>query len=239
MKVTAASSYRVLYKTHCYTQHTVNVWKVDEMDGIKGYHLWKTFSTFDELYSSWRLIHFYTDLPASCSFHVENTNVQWVLKYLQIESPVTCMSQGSRTKYTWTSCMSTVRTTEAWDQIQDLSQMKQFSSKLHITASSHTSWMCALFPHPCYLIHQWLYLLSAVHQTTGLCIIALWRVQVSWDLLLTDQPIELVSLVCQLEDVLIAEGAGTVLVSCAGVDEPGWRGADVRHDRLLHKWAKT
>ncbi len=67
----------------------------------------------------------------------------------------------------------------------------------------------------------------------------LWRVQVSWDLLLTDQPIELVSLVCQLQDVLIAEGAGTILVPCAGVDEPGRRGADVRHDRLLHKWAEA
>lgn len=67
----------------------------------------------------------------------------------------------------------------------------------------------------------------------------LWRVKVSWDLLLADQTIELVSLVCQLQDVLIAEGAGTVLVPCAGVDEPGWRGADVRHDCLLHKWTET
>lgn len=67
----------------------------------------------------------------------------------------------------------------------------------------------------------------------------LWRVQVSWDLLLTDQLIELLSVVCQIQDVLIAEGACAVLVPCAGVDEPGRCGADVRHYCLLHKGAKA
>lgn len=68
---------------------------------------------------------------------------------------------------------------------------------------------------------------------------SLRRVQVPWDLLLTDQPIELLTIVSQFENVLVAEGACAVLVSCAGVDEPGWCGADVRHHCLLYKGAKS
>lgn len=62
-----------------------------------------------------------------------------------------------------------------------------------------------------------------------------WRVQVSRDLLLAHQPVELISVFRQRQNVLVAERAGAVLVPSAGVDEPGWRGADVRHDCLLHK----
>lgn len=68
---------------------------------------------------------------------------------------------------------------------------------------------------------------------------ALRRIQVSGDLLLAHQTVELVSLVGELQDVLVAEGAGAVLVARAGVNEPGGGGADVRHHRLLHKRAKT
>lgn len=68
---------------------------------------------------------------------------------------------------------------------------------------------------------------------------ALRRVQVSRDLLLAHQAVELFALVGELQDVLVAEGAGAVLVAGAGVDQPGGGGADVRHHRLLHKGAKT
>jgi len=65
------------------------------------------------------------------------------------------------------------------------------------------------------------------------------RVQVPRDLLLADQAVELVPLVRQVQDVLVAEGAGAVLVPRARVDEPGRSGADVRHHRLLHERAET
>lgn len=64
---------------------------------------------------------------------------------------------------------------------------------------------------------------------------SLGRVQVSRNLLLTDQPVELVTLVGQLQDILVAEGAGAVLVARARVLVARRSGADVWHDSLLHE----
>ena len=66
-------------------------------------------------------------------------------------------------------------------------------------------------------------------------------VQVSRDLLLTDQAVELLPVLSQLQHVLIAEGAGAGVVvgAGAGVQQSGWGSADVWHHRLLHKGAET
>lgn len=65
------------------------------------------------------------------------------------------------------------------------------------------------------------------------------RVQVSRDLLLAYQDVELLSVAGQLQDVLVAEGAGAVLIARAWVQQLGRGGADVRHDCFLHKRTKT
>lgn len=64
---------------------------------------------------------------------------------------------------------------------------------------------------------------------------ALRRVQVSRDVLLADQGVEPLAVVGEVQDVLVAEGAGAVLVARARVQQLGRGGADVRHDRLLHE----
>lgn len=61
------------------------------------------------------------------------------------------------------------------------------------------------------------------------------RVQVSGDVLLAHQCVELLAVAGQLQDVLVAERAGAVLVARARVQQLGRGGADVRHDRLFHK----
>lgn len=65
------------------------------------------------------------------------------------------------------------------------------------------------------------------------------RVQVSRDVLLAHQGVELLAVAGQLQDVLVAERAGAVLVACARVQQLGRGGADVWHDCLLHKGTKT
>lgn len=60
-------------------------------------------------------------------------------------------------------------------------------------------------------------------------------VQVSRDVLLTHQGVEVLAVAGQLQDILVAEGAGAVLVTGARVQQLGRRGADVRHHCLLHK----
>lgn len=64
-------------------------------------------------------------------------------------------------------------------------------------------------------------------------------VQVSRDLLLTDQAVELLPVLSQLQHVLIAEGACAGVVVGAGVQQSGWGSADVWHHCLLHKGAET
>ena len=68
---------------------------------------------------------------------------------------------------------------------------------------------------------------------------SLRRVQVSRDVLLTHQGVELLAVVGQLQDVLVAERAGAVLVARARVQQLGRGGADVRHDGLFHKGAEA
>jgi len=65
------------------------------------------------------------------------------------------------------------------------------------------------------------------------------RVQVSRDVLLADQGVELVAVAGQLQDVLVAERAGAVLVARAWVQQLGRGGADVRHHCLFHKGTET
>lgn len=65
------------------------------------------------------------------------------------------------------------------------------------------------------------------------------RVQVSRDVLLAHQGVELLAIAGQLQDVLVAERAGAVLVTCARVQQLGRGGADVRHYGLFHKGTKT
>lgn len=65
------------------------------------------------------------------------------------------------------------------------------------------------------------------------------RVQVSRDVLLTHQGVELLAVAGQPQDVLVAKWAGAVLVACARVQQLGRGGADVWHDCLLHKGAKA
>lgn len=64
-------------------------------------------------------------------------------------------------------------------------------------------------------------------------------VQISRDVLLAHQGVELLAVTGQLQDILVAEWTGAVLVACAWVQQLGRRGADVRHDCLLHKGTKT
>ena len=68
---------------------------------------------------------------------------------------------------------------------------------------------------------------------------SLRRVQVSRDVLLAHQGVELLAIAGQLQDVLVAERAGAVLVARAWVQQLGRGGADVRHDRLFHKGTET
>lgn len=65
------------------------------------------------------------------------------------------------------------------------------------------------------------------------------RVQVSRDVLLAHQGVELLAVAGQLQDVLVAERAGAVLVACAWVQQLGRGGADVWHDCLFHEGPKT
>lgn len=58
-------------------------------------------------------------------------------------------------------------------------------------------------------------------------------------MLLAHQVVELLAVAGQLQDVLVAERAGAVLVTCARVQQLGRGGADVRHDCLLHKGTET
>lgn len=68
---------------------------------------------------------------------------------------------------------------------------------------------------------------------------ALRGVQVPRDLLLPHQSVERGAFVSQRQHVLVAERAGAVLVACAWIQQLGRSGADVRHDCLLHKGAKS
>lgn len=65
------------------------------------------------------------------------------------------------------------------------------------------------------------------------------RVQVSRDVLLAHKGVEPLAVVGQLQDILVTERAGAVLVTCARVQQLGWGGADVWHHGLFHKGAKT
>lgn len=56
---------------------------------------------------------------------------------------------------------------------------------------------------------------------------------------MSHQGVELLSIAGQLQDVLVAEGTGAVLVPSTGVQQLGWGGANVRHHRLLYKGTKT
>lgn len=64
-------------------------------------------------------------------------------------------------------------------------------------------------------------------------------VQVSRDLLLAHQGVEFLAITGQLQDILVAEWAGTVLVAGAWVEKLGRSGANVWHDGLFHKGTKT
>lgn len=65
------------------------------------------------------------------------------------------------------------------------------------------------------------------------------RVQVSRDLLLAHQGVEPLAVAGQLQDVLVAERAGAVLVARAWIQQLGRGGANVWHDSLFHKGTKT
>lgn len=68
---------------------------------------------------------------------------------------------------------------------------------------------------------------------------SLWRVKVSRDVLLAHQSIKLLAITGQLQDVLVAERACAVLVTCAWVQQLGWGGANVWHHCLFHKGTKS
>lgn len=68
---------------------------------------------------------------------------------------------------------------------------------------------------------------------------ALRRVQVSRDVLLAHQGVELLAVAGQLQDVLVAERAGAVLVAGAWVQQLGRGGTDVWHHCLFHEGTKT
>lgn len=53
------------------------------------------------------------------------------------------------------------------------------------------------------------------------------------------QGVELLAIAGQVEDISVAEWTGAVLVACARVQQLGRGGADVRHNCLFHKGAKT
>lgn len=156
--------------TLLHTQHTVG--KVDEMDNTRLPIMKDLPYLWVDFYCSWRLIHFYIDLPAQCSFHAENTlgcplqgeHTCTLICICNLESPA-CFG----TKAHVDTMYEHFQATEAVDQIQDQSQMKSVSSKASCTTVSLcTSCMCTLLRHLCYLKHQWLRLLPAVCQTTGL-----------------------------------------------------------------------
>lgn len=68
---------------------------------------------------------------------------------------------------------------------------------------------------------------------------ALGRVQVPGDVLLAHQGVEPHAVAGQIQDVLVAERAGAVLVARARVQQLGRRGADVRHDGLFDEGTET
>lgn len=65
------------------------------------------------------------------------------------------------------------------------------------------------------------------------------RVQVPRDVLLAHQGVELLAITGQVQDIFVAEWTGTVLVTCARIQQLGRGGADVWHDGLFHKRTET
>lgn len=86
------------------------------------------------------------------------------------------------------------------------------------------------FPSPTYTAHGYLH--DGIEPP-------LWRVQVPRYMLLPHQRVEVLAVVGEVQHVLVAEGAGAVLVGSARVQQLSRRGADVGHDCLLDKGTKT
>lgn len=68
---------------------------------------------------------------------------------------------------------------------------------------------------------------------------ALRGIQIPRDLLLAHQVVELLPITGEAQHILVAEGAGAVLVAGAWVQHLGRCGADVRHHSLFHKGTKA